>query len=172
MNPEILSYNYRAARNDSNDGYGVVIVIYTKDLMVEENHFKFTGGNIESVKIKTFEKPVKFLATCRSSNNDNASNDSLIINLFAICKKYKNSPICISGHFNLSDVDWLSNDIIGHQYPEKLNEDFLDIFEQAKLTQTVDRWNRADLNKIKNVILISQRHHIPTKTTSNRFSQL
>lgn len=89
MNPEILSYNYRAARNDNNDGYGVVIVIYTKDLMVEENHFKFTGGNIESVKIKTFEKPVKFLATCRSSNNDNASNDSLILTCLLFVKNTK-----------------------------------------------------------------------------------
>ena len=26
--------------------------------MVEENHFKFTGGNIVSVKIETMEKPI------------------------------------------------------------------------------------------------------------------
>ena len=139
VNSEILSENCTAACSDCNDGYGGVIVMYKKHLMFEENHLKFAGGNILSVKIEMFKKPVIICACYRSPYNDNASNDSLISdslisNLLAICKKCKNAPIWIGIAFNLSDVDLLSNNIIGHLYPKKLNKDFLDCFKQAKLT--------------------------------------
>ena len=62
MNSEILPENYTAARNDSNDGYGGVIVIYKKNLMVEKNQFKFTEGSIVSIKIEPFEKSVMICA--------------------------------------------------------------------------------------------------------------
>lgn len=58
MNSEMLSENYTAACNDCNDGHGRVIVIYKKHLMVDKNHFTFTGGNIVSVKIEMLEKPI------------------------------------------------------------------------------------------------------------------
>ena len=109
MNSGILT----AVHNDRNDGYGVVIVINKKHLMIEDNHFKFTGGNIVSIKIETLKKTVIFCACYRSPNNGNTSNDSLISNLLAIRKKYKNNPIWRGGHFNLPDVSWLSNNIIG-----------------------------------------------------------
>ena len=38
---------------------------------------------------------------------------------------------------NLPDIDWKTNTISSHQYPKKLNEDFLNIFDEAKLTQVV-----------------------------------
>ena len=38
---------------------------------------------------------------------------------------------------NLPDIDWKTNTISSHQYPKKLNEDFLNIFDKAKLTQVV-----------------------------------
>ena len=52
MNSGILT----AAHNDRNDGYGGVIVINKKHLIIEDNHFKFTGGNIVSIKIETLKK--------------------------------------------------------------------------------------------------------------------
>ena len=39
--------------------------------MAEENQFRFTGGNIVSIKIKTFEKSVIMFAFYRSPNKDN-----------------------------------------------------------------------------------------------------
>ena len=58
--------------------------------------------------------------------------------MLPICKKYEDNPIWMGVDFNLPDVHWLSNNIIGHQYPKKLNEDFLDVFEHAKHTQIVE----------------------------------
>ena len=81
MNSEMLPGNYRAARNDHNDGFGGVLVIYKKNLMVEENHFKFTGGSIVSINTETFKKSFIICACYRSPNNDNASNDNLTSNL-------------------------------------------------------------------------------------------
>ena len=107
--------------------------------MVDESHLKFTWGSIASIKIETIEKSVIICACYRLPNNDNASNDNLNnLNLLAICKKYKNNLIWIGGDFNLSDVDSLSNNIVGHQYLSNLDEDFLDAFDQAKLTQIVE----------------------------------
>ena len=57
--------------------------------MVEENHFKFTGGTIVSIEIETFEKSVMICACYRSPNNDSTSNDNLSSNLLAICKNTK-----------------------------------------------------------------------------------
>ena len=84
MNSGILT----AAHNDRNDGYGGVIVINKKHLVTEDNHFKFTGGNIVSIKIETLKKKTVIFCACyRSPNNGNTSNDSLISNLLAIRKK-------------------------------------------------------------------------------------
>ena len=138
LNSEILPDTYTATRNDRNDGYGGVIIIYKKELLVEENPFKFTGNDTVSIKVETFEKPVIFCACYRSPNNDNDSNTNIINNLLSICQKYKNNPIWIGGDFNLPDIDWTSNNIVDHQNPKKLNEDFLAMFDQCNLTQHVD----------------------------------
>ena len=55
----------------------------------------------------------------------------LISNLLAIYKKIKNIHIWIGQDFNLPDVDLISNNIIGHQYPNKF---FLGVFKQAEVT--------------------------------------
>ena len=39
------------------------------------------------------------------------------------------------------------------------------------ITETIETPINGLWNKFKNVILIAQRHHIPTKITSKRFSQ-
>ena len=57
MNSGILT----AAHNDRNDGYGGVIVINKKHLIIEDNHFKFTGGNIVSIKIETLKKKNSYI---------------------------------------------------------------------------------------------------------------
>ena len=136
LNSEILPDTYTATRNDRNDGYGGVIIIYKKELLVEENPFKFTGNDTVSIKVETFEKPVIFCACYRSPNNDNDSNTNIINNLLSICQKYKNNPIWIGGDFNLPDIDWTSNNIVDHQNPKKLNEDFLAMLDQCNLKST------------------------------------
>ena len=89
MNSEILPENCTVARNDYNDEYGGVIVIYKKHLTVEENHFEFTGGSIIPIKMKTFEKSVIICACYRSPNNDNASVDCFSSHLLTIVKNTK-----------------------------------------------------------------------------------
>ena len=40
-----------------------------KNLMVEENHFKVTGGSVVSIKIKAFEKSVIICACSDTQQN-------------------------------------------------------------------------------------------------------
>ena len=51
--------------------------------------------------------------------------------LKSICQRFKNSPIWVGGDLNLPDIDWKTNTITSHQYTKKLNEDFLNIFDEA-----------------------------------------
>ena len=105
--------------------------------MVEEITTNYNDGDFASIKIESYEKSVIISARYRSPNNNNNNNDNLMNILKLICQSFKNSPIWVGGDLNLPDIDWKTNTISSHQYTKKLNEDFLNIFEEAKLTQVV-----------------------------------
>ena len=50
----------------------------------------------------------------------------------------------IGGDFNLPDIDWSTNSICSHQYPTKLNDEFLETFDTSNLQQIVNFGTRKD----------------------------
>ena len=77
---EILPENYVAVRKDRIDGYGGVIVIYNKDLLVEE--IQHEKGEMVSIKVATYEKPILLTACYRSPSNTKEGNESLYLPSF------------------------------------------------------------------------------------------
>jgi len=131
-----------AARNDRKDGYGGVIIIYKDSLLVEE--LSLDQGEIASIKIETFEKPVILSACYRPPKSTEEYNTQLINSMSNILRKYKNSPHWICGDLNLPDINWSTKSVSGTQYPRKLNEDFLDAVDNTNLTQIVDFTTRKN----------------------------
>ena len=64
-------------RDDRKDGYGGVIIVYKKHLMVEEITTNYNDGDFASIKI---------CACYRSPNNNNNNNDNLVK---SICQDLK-----------------------------------------------------------------------------------
>ena len=52
--------------------------------------------------------------------------------------------IILSGDFNLPDICWKSNTITKHQYPQRVNQLFLDLSHNLGLEQIVDFPTRQD----------------------------
>ena len=145
--------HYLASRKDRNkDGKGGVIIIYKDTLLVEE--LPTEQAEIVSIKVESFEKPVIFTACYRPPKCTDEYNTELIKGITNIVKKYKLNPHWICGDFNLPDICWESNTIIGHQYPKKLNENFLEVFDKLKLSQTVNFTTR--LNSTLDLILTNR----------------
>ena len=136
-NAEILPPEYSAARKDRDDGYGGVIIIYKRSLIVEEiHHHKST--EIVSIKLETKNNPTIISSCYRPPNCSLQTNESLTNEINALCKKFKNNPIWIGGDFNLPDIDWMTNSIISHKNSTEVNQLYLDTFENRNLVQIVD----------------------------------
>ena len=74
--------------------------------------------------------------------------------------KFKNSIFILSGDFNLPDINWKTNTIVGSQYSLSKNQLFLDLTNDLGLTQTVQEPTRGsnilDIFFINNMSLINK----------------
>ena len=104
FNSEFLPKHYTASRQDRADGKGGVIIIYKVSLLVEE--IKQKSGEIISIKVKTFEKPILLTACYRSTESTKEQDQQLIDSLEQIISKHKNIPVWVGGDFNLPDINW------------------------------------------------------------------
>ena len=150
---EILPPEYSAVRKDRDDGYGGVIIIYKRSLIVEEiHHHKST--EIVSIKLETKNNPTIISSCYRPPNCSLQTNESLTNEINALCKKFKNNPIWIGGDFNLPDIDWMTNSIISHKNSTEVNQLYLDTFENRNLVQIVDFTTRV--NSLLDLVLTNR----------------
>lgn len=113
FNKKFLPKHYTASRQDRTDGKGGIIIIYKESLIVKVITWK--AGEIVSIKIKTFEKPILITACYRTMYNSKEQNQELIDSLRKIIVKHKNISVWVGGDFNLPDIDWHSSEITVHQ---------------------------------------------------------
>lgn len=146
---EVIPPAYQVFRQDRKDGYGGVIILSKKELIVQEVRGT-DKSEIISIKIETFQNPVIVSACYRPAGSTAATNENLIKNIDSICKKYSSTPIWICGDFNLPDVQWDNAVIEGCQNTKFLNDQFLEAFDKNKLTQMVDFPTRKQTNKQTN----------------------
>ena len=100
----------------------------------------YTSQNTEliAVKIETHQKSVILCAAYHPPKNDLCYLEHLGNDIKNIMHNHKTSPLWAGGDFNLPDIDWNSNFVVGHQYPKVINDTFLKLIKDLNLEQTID----------------------------------
>ena len=143
LDSEFLPENYKCWRNDRNRHGGGVIIIYKDDLKVTKINVK-VKSEVLAVKIACQgKKSLIMCAVYRPPNNDRQYMDDLCADIKLI---HDSSPGCAfwcGGDFNLPDIDWINEIIIGNRYPLEINQSLLDLLCDLNLTQIVNFPTRA-----------------------------
>ena len=106
----------------------------------------FKSNNTESLfcKIKVKNNKPIIIGSVYRPPNANLELSKIISNeINNINKCNKNSIFWIGGDFNLPDVDWKKEEIVGHQYPKALNEIYLEMAGDLSLKQIVKEPTRG-----------------------------
>ena len=153
-------------RRDRDDGHGGVIVATKSNLIAREVNIKDISAEVVLVKIWTGH-PSKTLVkgaiyrTPSGTGSDQISNMSNIIK--CLDKLNINDTLWLGGDFNLPDIDWANEHIVGHQYPVPVNRTFLDKTRDLGLTQINNTHARGD-----NILdlLLTNRSGLVAKTST------
>ncbi|XP_072016713.1 uncharacterized protein [Amphiura filiformis] len=141
---EILPPDYKLYRKDRHDGYGGVLLAVHSSLTSYQLE---TNSDAEFVAAKILngkEKPLVIGALYRPTNNSQEYIDSLNKTIEDLCVSNPECAIWSSGDINLPDIEWSTDQVIGHQYPKSLNESFLQTLSRTGLEQLVDFPTRGD----------------------------
>lgn len=134
---EIFPPNYEVIRRDRQDGYGGVLIAISQDYSYEQIS---CDADCEAVFIKLALSKTRSLivgSAYRPPSNSTEYMETLCNLLVNLEKSHKNSVIWLGGDFNLPDIDWKAITVKGHQYPETINRQFLDMLNRCGLQQEV-----------------------------------
>ena len=140
---ELLLNDFDIFRKDRETRGGGVLLAVKKSLCAEEIKL---SSDTESVfcKIKLKgRKSVVFGSVYRPTNNDISYSSKLVNDLYNLYSKNKSSIFWLGGDFNLPDINWKTNEIVGNQYPYQLNLLFLDMAQDLCFDQLVDKPTRG-----------------------------
>ena len=74
----------------------------------------------------------------RPPSIDSTSFNDLCNYVIDITQTYPNAIICCSGDFNIPDIDWTDESILGHRYPQSISELALSMSAKYGFAQMVD----------------------------------
>lgn len=142
---EMMPPGYNAPiRKDRADGYGGVLIATKNDLIDCEikidSECEIAATKVELVK----QQPLVIISAYRPPRNDLAYAQNLCQAIRNIVTKFPSATVWLSGDFNLPDVEWSKESIIGHQYTLAINKCFLSTFHDLGLNQMVDFPTRLD----------------------------
>ena len=118
---EFLPPGYTCFRRDREDGWGGVIII-TKISLIAEEIFKSKETECIAIKIETLDKPVIVVSAYRPPDSKLPYIELLSRDIKSIITKFKSNPLWIGGDWNLPDINWSTNSIVGHNYSKSINE--------------------------------------------------
>ena len=144
FNSELLLHDYDVFRNDRNPQGGGVFIAVRKELCGEILPF---SKDLESIFVKINVKGRKSVilgSVYRPPKSPIEFCNNTVNQIYELFDKYKNAVFCLGGDFNLPDIDWKEEEIIGNQYPWAINKCFLDMLHDLSLNQIVDFPTRKD----------------------------
>ena len=165
-NTELLLDDYDLHRRDRThkNGGGVLLAV-RKDL---EGKTILSSKTTESIysKVKINDRKSLIIgAIYRPPDNDSNYSTEICEEIHKIALENKNSLFWIGGDFNLPDIDWSTETILGHQYKRCINETFLDKINELgwkQINKTPTRGNNIlDLFITSNPGLITTNTIIP-----------
>ena len=130
LNPNIASSelclnDYDVYRNDRLTRGGGVFVATRKELC---GKLIDTCENTESVFVKINikgRKSVVFGSVYRPPPSTFEFCFKTVDKIYKVYEKHRSAIFCLGGDFNLPDIDWTTEEIVGHQYPIEINQLFL-----------------------------------------------
>ena len=126
--------NKRKKKTGGHGGVFICVKKQYKSILVHE------GKKSETVfvKINTPRKPPLILCCAyRAPKLKFEECQDICEEISEIKSKFPKSIFWLCGDFNLPDIDWEQNKIIGHQYSSSINQLFLDLINDLGLSQTV-----------------------------------
>ena len=134
---EIMHPMYKCYRRDRDGGFGGVIIIIKKDLIVEEL-IKSKTCEFLAIKVQTHNQPIILATAYRPPSTTINETNNICKELANLYNKHKTKPLWFGGDTNLPDINWPTNSIIKNQYSKEINETFLETFSKCDLQQLVD----------------------------------
>ena len=81
------------------------------------------------------KRPLIIGSFYRPPDNDLEKSLQLAKNIYNVVPKDKNAVFWLGGDFNLPDINWKDQDIIGNQYLKSINSLFLEMAQDLGLSQ-------------------------------------
>ena len=144
---------YRKDRHDCNDnrnGGGVLIAI--KSELSSSNMILDTDIELIFINIETTHGTIYIGVLYRSPSSTEDTLQKLETSLNKISTAAHGRPIHLLGDMNLPDINWNNLSIEGNQYPYRINEISLDIFNTLGLEQLVKEPTRHHTNGTNNIL--------------------
>jgi hypothetical protein len=136
---EVIPPSYTLYRNDRADGYaGVLLAVkshitsseYSKSKNIEFIAAKIQLSKQKSLIIGSYYRP--------PNKTDDIYINKTVEEFSSLCNNNKSATVWIRGDFNLSDIDWPSENITGTQYKKSLSKKYLDLFRDTSLEQVIN----------------------------------
>ena len=89
------------------------------------------------IKIKG-RKPLVIGSAYRPPSLDLEDSKLVAGEIYKIVDQFKDATFWLGGDFNVPDIDWKSQDIIGNQYSREINSIFLEMSQDLGLSQIID----------------------------------
>ena len=138
LNNEILPPSYRLYRNDRIDGYGGVMIGVKSNL---DSQLLDIQLNLEICIVSvhlTDGKQLILICAYRPPSSDLTYFNDLCDMITETAGKYPNAIICCAGDFNVPDIDWNNESIVGYRYPHCVNTRVLSMMHDCGFAQLVN----------------------------------
>ncbi|KAL8593065.1 hypothetical protein ACOMHN_017991 [Nucella lapillus] len=163
---EIFPPSYTVYRCDGNRGYGGTLLAVKSNLISYEIPIK-SAADAVLVHIQTQKKsePLILGSIYRTPSATSTQQMAEILRTLDTAKNNakSNGVIWIGGDLNLPDIEWETQQVVGHQNPMRVNRDFLDKINDMGLVQTNDKPTRGE-NILD--IFCSNRPDLVTRSTT------
>ena len=150
LNPQITKgeifppeLGFELYRKDRNDNHGGVLLAIHTSLNNHQLDFE-TDAEFIAAKILSGKHTTIVGAFYRPTNNNQVYMDSLNQAIEDLCTSNPEAAVWLGGDLNLPDINWATDEIVGHQYTKSINESFLLTLARTGLEQIVDFPTRED----------------------------
>ena len=137
-NSELLLDEYDIFRRDRATRGGGVLIAVRKSLGCEQiSQSKDSETIFCKIKLRN-RKPLIVGSIYRPPNFDFSASKKILDEIYSITRKFQGAVFWFGGDFNLPDISWASQDVVGNQYDREINNSFLEMSQDLGLSQIVN----------------------------------
>ena len=121
-NSELLLDEFDIFRRDRPSRGGGVLIAVRKSLGCEQiSQSKDSETIFCKIKLKN-RKPLIIGSIYRPPNYDFLASQKIIEEIYSLSRRFKGAVFWLGGDFNIPDINWKNQDILGNQYDKEINK--------------------------------------------------